>query len=1133
MRSPGCAKGIGLPWLIFVTIFFCMPQLGLGGVVDGDGLSDGLRQRNIFPLPKITGSGGSGTQSTPGWEGLANAGIKALNDLSGCLIDFSQKKPTKAQRRILQHISDSYRDCSVDDSIDPGRSCLEDLCSSSRLYQVDRSDVVSYSKDLVSWPEASSRPVALEGCLGPADREWLATWREQMLRPDDAGKIEGLVKPYTDPILKHNKQEYAGFICELYKRNMIRFQVCGEHQQHPALGIFFVKKKNGKQRLIFDTRVLNQKFIDPPSTDLPSADSFTRLEIPEGQQFFTGSGDLANAFYTLEVPDELGRLFTLPAIEAGLLKLDSKDLQWRRGTSVVPYLTVLPMGWAWALHFCQGVLTNAISSCGFGVNQMISDKTNPVHLGSHDDLAVAGYVDNFAVIGCNPNRVNSGLTKIGNHLRALGLTVHEEADAELSADFVGLHFDGSTGFVSIKPQRILKLQRAIRELLNRNFASGELLQLILGHITWAMMSRREGLSILSSCYAFSHRSISKACRLWPSVRRELEWVAALLPLFRAKINVGWSSDVLASDSSPYGYGVCQRQLPTEVVKGIGSQSERWRFRFEDAVDARSHAAKSGGVEVLDKDNISGFNVDAFDSILQGLNKAGFHEVPSSILKQDDWNIVWSAPWQRHDNILRTEGLALVWAIEHSLRANRNLGKKLLFLCDNLPLALSASKGRARSGYLVHALRKVCALTLASGSKCHTRWIPSEWNSADKPSRALTQWSSRGLTGWFSEQRDLADSYGHRRSQRPEVKRKTTGSKTAGCFEQPGSNRPDIPRDSKCEEPHFEGLPETTGPLQPVACVSAADANRSKQHGQLLGRVPPGHVRRWEGGERRSEDSGSHSLLSPIHGDKPDEICSSFEGLAVSGPAFAENATANRGVDCNHGGDADQGLRGGALETLSPVYDLPETWRMQQFACEAVGCSSAVSAPGVQLLGDPPQSQRGLGSRQDRRVRWVRDHRFRHVDRPFSSSAGSRPRSKCTSLEIRPCVFEDTVQQRGGVPWTSRAGSHSLHSEARGGHPRHPRQKKNHAGDQAKRTLEQRCVLEAVCETGQASNRASKSFPTSERVWGSHFKEFALPLAKSKNDSSSTHWNSQVTHRMRRRRTVPVKGPKSLTGCDML
>ena len=47
----------------------------------------------------------------------------------------------------------------------------------------------------------------------------------------------------------------------------------------------------------------------------------------------------------------------------------------------------------------------------------------------------------------------------------------------------------------------------------------------------------------------------------------------------------------------------------------------------------------------------------------------------------------------------TEALALTWAVEHSLRANRNFGRKLLFLADNLPLVLSAGKGRGKSSHL--------------------------------------------------------------------------------------------------------------------------------------------------------------------------------------------------------------------------------------------------------------------------------------------------------------------------------------------------------------------------------------------------------------------------------------------------
>jgi hypothetical protein len=336
-------------------------------------------------------------------------------------------------------------------------------------------------------------------------------------------------QPYTDPIFKHNPKQYLGFLKELKNRNMLRFK---QHDGSPAdLGVFFVRKKNNKQRLIFDTRILNEKFIDPPKTDLPSADAFTRMDIDGIAPFFIGSGDLANAFYTLAVPDSLARMFTLPGIKAenlGIYEVDGNAV--RRDEFITPYLTVLPMGWSWALHLCQQVMNHAIITSGIDHLQIISDKGKPVHLAHGCDVGCAGYVDNFAVIGTCEDTVNAGLRKIGERLRGFGLTVHEECEAAHEGEFVGLSFNGVKGKVSIKPSRIVKLQRSIDELLCRNFASGELLQLVIGHITWAVMARREALSILSACYSFVHQCGNTPHRLWPRVPTELRWISALLPI---------------------------------------------------------------------------------------------------------------------------------------------------------------------------------------------------------------------------------------------------------------------------------------------------------------------------------------------------------------------------------------------------------------------------------------------------------------------------------------------------------------------------------------------------------------------------------------------------------------------------
>ena len=1105
----------------------------LGGVAEHGLLDDGLRQRNIFPLPKLSGGGRSGPQSSIDWEDAANAGIRALNELSGCLISFSSKKPTRAQRRVLQHISHAFQDCQVDPTFEAGRSCLEALCSSSRLYQVDRSDVVSYAKDLVSWPEASSTPVPLVGCLGPADSEWLATWRKHMLRASGDGIGVGSLQPYTDPVLKHNKREYAGFLHELHIRNMIRFRVDQDHGQSPSLGIFFVRKKNGKQRLIFDTRVLNQHFTDPPSTDLPSADAFTRLEIPEDEGFYIGSGDLANAFYTLEVPDDLGQMFSLPAIEAGRLGLHHSDHALRPETVVVPYLTVLPMGWAWALHLCQGVLMNAIHSAGFIDEQIISDKSNPVHLHSNSDIAVAGYVDNFAVIGCDRTVVNAGLAAISERLRGLGLTVHEEVEATTNADFVGLNFDGSSGFVSIKPTRIQRLQKALHELLSRNFASGELIQVVLGHITWAMMSRREGLAILNSCYAFCHKNKQQACRLWPSVRRELQWVATLLPLFRAKINVGWSSDVHASDSSPMGFGVCQRFIDKEAVRLIGSQSERWRFRFEDAVDARAHAAKTLGTDSLEKDSLSRIQPSSLQSIIDDLNQHGFHEVPPHLMTQGDWTVVQSSPWKFEDNILKTEGLALVWSIEHALRSNRNLGKRMLFLCDNLPLALCASKGRARSGYLAQVLRKICALSLASGSKFHARWVPSEWNSADRPSRAVTQWAARGLSGWASDRSSDLTRHGSTRAEVKSAKGKKIVSPFSSSHPVPCTSRTHVPGGPKHSNSNFEGLSTTYGHVQPMAAPPGLESLVSTTDGRVPCGLSPGVVRRWEGGERRSQSPSCSSLLPSGVGDFFDEVVKGIEGVALGSSTNAADAHPTGSPLCCDGGVPSARTCGGSHSPDAPVHDIPASWRVQQSPSQAAGGTADVHEPGLQVLGHPAQSKRGPGSRKDRRLRWVRDHRLRHLDSNFSLQPGSSSQPGRSAMEDGPWKPASSVQSSHLVARPGTLGADPLHSTSWRSHPRHLGPQEKHARDQAARPLEQRCVSQAVRQAGKASNRVAESSTPSKGLRDDGFKTFASVSHQSKPDPPGSHWNSQVTRRLRRRPPVPVKGPKTLKGSQVL
>ena len=56
------------------------------------------------------------------------------------------------------------------------------------------------------------------------------------------------------------------------------------------------------------------------------------------------------------------------------------------------------------------------------------------------------------------------------------------------------------------------------------------------------------------------------------------------------------------------------------------------------------------------------------------------------------------------------------------------------LTDNLSLALGVQKGRGSSPNINATCRELCALSLYANIRLHVRWIPSEHNPADAPSR---------------------------------------------------------------------------------------------------------------------------------------------------------------------------------------------------------------------------------------------------------------------------------------------------------------------------------------------------------------------------------------------------------------
>ena len=435
-------------------------------------------------------------------------------------------------------------------------------------------------------------------------------------------------------------------------------------------------------------------------------------------------GDISDYFYHIESPPHVRNLLSLPHIQGRFL---DEELRLRLGVgpgeTLTPCLTVIPMGWSWALWIAQAVHEEKARLAGLTVEGRIRDRVPTPPLSTRDTIH-ALYVDNYMVCGHDPNTVQHDATKHGRLLEESGLPIHEVEEIALHTQFAGLTLDGESCVAKVSPQRIWRLKYAIDFILSAQCLHGSALQAIVGHITWCMMVNRSGLSILNHTYDFCRIHQYERAPLWNSVRAELALVRAILPLLTCSLDAPWDHTLTATDASLTGYGVTERKLDSTTIGKWGRVSERWRYDCEDAVSARAHALN----RVLEKK-------EAEDIAKALMNNTPFCEIPGSeLLGADGWKTIISGRFRHEQNIMRLEGRALEMAIRRRFRGTQAMGKRLLFLIDNLSLCLALCKGRSSSPHLIQTCRLVCAHSLATGVLIRTRWIASESNPADEPSR---------------------------------------------------------------------------------------------------------------------------------------------------------------------------------------------------------------------------------------------------------------------------------------------------------------------------------------------------------------------------------------------------------------
>ena len=544
-----------------------------------------------------------------------------------------------------------------------------------------------FSLPLLSLPDSAGKCDLLD-VLDGSDKSDLERFEKRLLLStvDLNTRLtqEGKARTYWAPELETNDVLYVDSLKQLYQRDMISFSFSSKC----SVGVFAVEKKSGRLRLIIDCRKLNQKLKRPPRTSLASSASMSEVRIGPDQSMSYATHDIADCFYQFRVPPVLSQYLGLRqvrAVDLGLTTVEGMEVGGN--TMVTPLLTVLPMGFTFALHWAQQAHVNIVRRANIiGSDNMLFDFAPPPSFAGEPSCAQILYVDNGIFMSCTRGVSETARAQAEAALNAYSLPVHEITHESHEVETLGLRFEA--GQCSSTNQRRWKLRRAVEFVLRRDRISGEELEVLVGHFTFIFLLRRPCLSIFKSVYEYMHRHYKQKRRPWKSVRQELAHASALLLFTFSDFRRPWHTSVTCSDSTLNGYAIHCAVWPQQDVELAGTQCDRWRFRFEQAPQIREKALRRWGFGTAIS-MVDGPDLDRVHVV------PDFPDVEPEAIRRAEWKLLFASKWSRLEPIHTKEARCPLWALRRMCKQLQFHGHRLLFLCDNMSTVMCLEKGRAK------------------------------------------------------------------------------------------------------------------------------------------------------------------------------------------------------------------------------------------------------------------------------------------------------------------------------------------------------------------------------------------------------------------------------------------------------
>lgn len=186
--------------------------------------------------------------------------VKALNGLycGSRPAEFAadDARPSSAQQFCLDAVASAVRDLGPPGPGLTPTGALRELCGFQPGSAGEPVVAAVYLRGLVSLPPVGIDFADPATALTGRDLDRWCSWRSSLLCEEAVGRQRqrdcGVRIPHSDPFV-WDKQEFGRFMSELLERRLVLLRARQPH----TIGVFFVKKKSGKLRLILDTRRCN------------------------------------------------------------------------------------------------------------------------------------------------------------------------------------------------------------------------------------------------------------------------------------------------------------------------------------------------------------------------------------------------------------------------------------------------------------------------------------------------------------------------------------------------------------------------------------------------------------------------------------------------------------------------------------------------------------------------------------------------------------------------------------------------------------------------------------------------------------------------------------------------------------